>query len=233
VGGRRPVSERPSQLSASSMSALTVQRPCLERESGSHLDHIDAGSPQKGIVRSWPAGYRLGDEIVLRRRQLERVLCHVCSRSREPRRGQSAVAELSTAHTGRLLKDDAGLPRPGPSEPSARVSAGRLPTAQLASVGPSRCSSAARGSAPTIRSTSRPLRITTRSGIDLAPKRAASPGLASTSTLTTFSRPASRWRDPRARARSFGTVRTTRPRSQRRRAPTRSSRHRTSARRRR
>ena len=35
------------------MSALTVQSPCLERESGSHLDHIDAGSPRNiGLARA-------------------------------------------------------------------------------------------------------------------------------------------------------------------------------------
>ncbi len=57
---------------------------------------------------------------------------------------------------------------------------------QWASTGPNRCSRAARGSAPTTRSTSLPSWITTSNGIDCAPNRLASPGFASTSTFTTF-----------------------------------------------
>ena len=62
--------------------------------------------------------------------------------------------------------------------------------AQAASTGRNRCSSAARGSAPTTRSTSCPSRITTSNGIDCAPNLVASPGFASTSTFTTFRCPA-------------------------------------------
>jgi hypothetical protein len=61
---------------------------------------------------------------------------------------------------------------------------------QGASTGRNRCSSAARGSAPTIRSTSLPSRITTSNGIDCAPNLEASPGFVSTSTFTTFRCPA-------------------------------------------
>jgi Glutamine amidotransferases class-II len=46
---------------------------------------------------------------------------------------------------------------------------------------------------PTIRSTSCPSRITTNSGIERAPNRVASPGFASTSTLTTLRCPACFW----------------------------------------
>ena len=61
---------------------------------------------------------------------------------------------------------------------------------QAASTGCNRCSSAARGSAPTTRSISCPSRITTSNGIDCAPNLVASPGFASTSTFTTFRCPA-------------------------------------------
>ena len=61
---------------------------------------------------------------------------------------------------------------------------------QAASTGRNRCSSAARGSAPTTRSISCPSRITTSNGIDCAPNLVASPGFASTSTFTTFRCPA-------------------------------------------
>lgn len=63
---------------------------------------------------------------------------------------------------------------------------GRPEDAQAASTGRNRCSSAARGSAPTTRSISCPSRITTSNGIDRAPNLVASPGFASTSTFTTF-----------------------------------------------
>jgi hypothetical protein len=63
---------------------------------------------------------------------------------------------------------------------------GRPEDAQAASTGRNRCSSAARGSAPTTRSISCPSRITTSNGIDCAPNLVASPGFASTSTFTTF-----------------------------------------------
>jgi hypothetical protein len=55
----------------------------------------------------------------------------------------------------------------GPLEPRAAI--------QWASTGPNRCSRAARGSAPTTRSTSLPSRITTSNGIDWAPNLEASP----------------------------------------------------------
>ena len=45
---------------------------------------------------------------------------------------------------------------------------GVSPVRYEARTGASRCSRAARGSAPTTRSTSAPLRMTTRSGIDIA-----------------------------------------------------------------
>ena len=61
--------------------------------------------------------------------------------------------------------------------------------AHAASTGRNRCSSAARGSAPTTRSISCPSRITTSNGIDCAPNLPASPGFASTSTLTTLTCP--------------------------------------------
>ena len=57
---------------------------------------------------------------------------------------------------------------------------------QPVSAGPNRCSNAARGKAPTTRSTSLPSRITTSNGIDCAPNLVASPGFASTSTFTTL-----------------------------------------------
>ena len=63
-------------------------------------------------------------------------------------------------------------------------------TTQAASIGRNRCSSAARESAPTTRSTSLPSRITTSNGIDCAPNLEASPGFASTSIFTTFRCPA-------------------------------------------
>jgi hypothetical protein len=63
---------------------------------------------------------------------------------------------------------------------------------QSASTAPNRRSKATRGSAPTTRSTSRPSRITTSSGIDYAPNLVASPGFASTSTITTLRCPACR-----------------------------------------
>ena len=61
---------------------------------------------------------------------------------------------------------------------------------QAASTDRNRCSSAARGSAPTTRSISCPSRITISNGIDCAPNLVASPGFASTSTFTTLRSPA-------------------------------------------
>ena len=98
---------------------------------------------------------------------------------------------------------------------------------QAASTGRNRCSSAARGSAPTTRSISCPSRITTSNGIDCAPNLVAS--LDSRQRLPSLPSgvPRDSWPGPRARARSSDTARTTPPRNRPLRARTRSSRPRT------
>jgi hypothetical protein len=109
-----------------------------------------------------------------------------------------------------VLVRTGGAPMPGRRSGEDRVggqerSCSEAPDrrrSQWASTGPNRCSSAARGSAPTIRSTSLPSRITTSNGIDCAPNRLATPGFASTSTFTTFRCPALRL----ARSSSTGEI---------------------------
>jgi hypothetical protein len=101
------------------------------------------------------------------------------------RRGR--VATLAITSRTSLTRGSSNS-APGETAPFAE---GRAPiNAQAASTGRNRCSSAAGGRAPTTRSISCPSRITTSNGIDCAPNLVASPGFVSTSTFTTFRRPA-------------------------------------------
>jgi hypothetical protein len=109
-----------------------------------------------------------------------------------PKTGEAQIAETQLAdphnHVADLVDPRLEQLRAWRDAPFAEGRA-RINT-HAASSGRNRCSSAARGSAPTTRSISCPSRIMTSSGIDCAPNLVASPGFASTSTFTTLRSPA-------------------------------------------
>jgi hypothetical protein len=137
-----------------------------------------------------PSGRRAGGEPMATIRPADRARARNRIRHEHPldRRRVGADVLQPSHHVADLVDPRPEQLRAWRDAPLAECRA-RIST-QAASTGRNRCSSAARGSAPTIRSTSLPSRITTSNGIDCAPNLEASPGFVSTSTFTTFRCPA-------------------------------------------